>query len=896
MAEIHARDARKPENQALVDLVQHWLPTVATEPSLRRFYDHILALTELRPQTNDEKVVRRGLSWTRGPLIIPEDMPRDPGSSPRYGYVDSRKKNTIFLNAALIAGFQAVADDKDARKYMQGLLLHELIHWVEVNDPNPGVRASPLHRRPEDHGRKMERFFHGGSTDETNAPIDPPVPPALSAAFLEAEALPLRKGPKTSKGAPDGAPRPGALLDSEAGAQERAALAFDLVKDEPVLSVTPALGDADAEGDRFDTPDFAHLVGPDGDPMPFDARPFKVDHDTLALYLRLNDIEPYGDNPVLFGLRGCDLHPLAGQSHQPAGASGLVSEAKYDHAARRCVLGVWDRAGRTVALFQGSTVPNLGEMSKQTGKCSDAGVPNRIANMLPTGHYRYVCGHHSTVWNAFRLYQEVVVLRSCDDARYALGDLWDRCSPWDNIHPTGIASETGTVTFSSAGCQTVSGAFVANRHTGDWAAFRLAAGLSKTNRASDVGRPFSYVLLTAREMRLMRLLIDRSGGAVAETDLPALAAHVGRLRFGASGARVRALQRALGISVDGAFGPQTAMALLEAQKQRGLREDGLCTPETAAALGMPWTPGANDGAAIPAAAALNPVAREPAARDEALGLDLPLRRDDRNNPSVRRVQQLLNRRGAMIAVDGHYGRMTSLAVAEARDALGIAGAADLIDRPLARALAGLPPLHERLSTEGVTFIGRQETGGRSYYERFTAHPHYPGEYSGITIGFGYDLRFFDPHEVSTDWGGHLPRDVLQRLAPHCKTRGSKAGARALADIRIAFASSLDVYLHCTLPVKIRETDRIYPETPTLPALCQTALVSLVLNRGPDLEVSDRRREMIDIRDSLTAGDHDRIPAHFESMTRHWPNSEHLRQRRRLEAALFRRGLAGQTGY
>ncbi|MBB4267856.1 peptidoglycan-binding protein [Roseospira visakhapatnamensis] len=892
MAEIIASLLNKPDARALVDLVQHWLPTVETDPQLGPVYDRFLTLTELRPGTQDENVVRRGLRWNLGPRLVPEEMARTPGSSPTYGYVSIRKKNTIHLNAALIRGFQTVAHDPAARKYIQGLILHELIHWVEVNDPDPGSRAIPLHRRSEDHGRKMERFFHGDPTDETHTPINPPVPQALNDAFLEAEALPLRKGPKVAKGGPDGVPRPGALLDSEAGASDRAILAFELAKDEPVLDITPALADADPDGNRFDTPDFAHLVVPDEGPMPFDARPFKVDHNTLDLFCRINDIEPDSANAVLFGLRGCDLHPPAGGSHQPMAATGMVSEAKYDHTARRCVLGVWDRSQKTVALFQGSTVPNLHEMRKQVGKCTDNGVSSRDANMLPTGCYRYVCGAHNEVWNAFRLFQTVVVLRSCENSRYALGDLWDRCAPGDNIHPT---YHSGTVKFSSAGCQTVSGTFAENRHRGDWATFRQVAGLSKTNKASDVGRRFSYLLVTAREMRLMRLLIDRSGGSIADAALPAMVAHFGRLRFGASGDRVRALQRVLGVGIDGAFGPQTAMALIEAQKHNGLRVDGICTRETAEALGVPWAPGEAADATAQTGPA-NPVARAAAARDETLGLDLPLRRGDRNNPSVMRAQQLLNRMGAMIADDGDYGAATSRAVAEARNELGIAGSGDEINRLLAGALFDQPALHQRLSTEGGTFIGRQESGGRTYYERFTAHPHYPGVSSGITIGFGYDLQFIEEHELSNDWGAHLSPNDLQRLTAHCGKPGSKAAARALADIRIAFADSLSVYLNRTLPDKIAQTDATYPQTPTLPALCQTALVSLVLNRGTSLEVSDSRREMIDIWDGLSAGDLDGIPAHFEAMTKHWPNSEHLRQRRLLEAALFRRGLAGETGY
>jgi peptidoglycan hydrolase-like protein with peptidoglycan-binding domain len=56
------------------------------------------------------------------------------------------------------------------------------------------------------------------------------------------------------------------------------------------------------------------------------------------------------------------------------------------------------------------------------------------------------------------------------------------------------------------------------------------------------------------------------------------------LRRGASGGDVEALQRLLGISADGKFGPGTEAAVKAFQRSRGLVADGIVGPKTWAAL------------------------------------------------------------------------------------------------------------------------------------------------------------------------------------------------------------------------------------------------------------------------------------------------------------------------
>jgi peptidoglycan hydrolase-like protein with peptidoglycan-binding domain len=56
------------------------------------------------------------------------------------------------------------------------------------------------------------------------------------------------------------------------------------------------------------------------------------------------------------------------------------------------------------------------------------------------------------------------------------------------------------------------------------------------------------------------------------------------LKFGSRGADVKAIQRALGVTADGVFGPQTRAAVRAFQAKRGLLVDGVVGPKTRAAL------------------------------------------------------------------------------------------------------------------------------------------------------------------------------------------------------------------------------------------------------------------------------------------------------------------------
>jgi peptidoglycan DL-endopeptidase CwlO len=71
----------------------------------------------------------------------------------------------------------------------------------------------------------------------------------------------------------------------------------------------------------------------------------------------------------------------------------------------------------------------------------------------------------------------------------------------------------------------------------------------------------------------------------ADAQSAAAALVDGNLRFGSRGPAVAAAQRALGISADGIFGPQTRAAVIAFQRAHGLVADGIIGPITRGALG-----------------------------------------------------------------------------------------------------------------------------------------------------------------------------------------------------------------------------------------------------------------------------------------------------------------------
>lgn len=195
-----------------------------------------------------------------------------------------------------------------------------------------------------------------------------------------------------------------------------------------------------------------------------------------------------------------------------------------------------------------------------------------------------------------------------------------------------------------------------------------------------------------------------------------------------------------------------------------------------------------------------------------------------------------------------------------------------------------------LSQRGIKLIVRHEITSDAYYRRALSRPIWPGAASGITIGIGYDLGYLSPARFTSDWGGHLEHDSLHRLAAVCGLKGSAARAQltALADIDIKLPWARSVFAHTTLPRYARQTRTAFPGVEDLYADVQTALVSLVYNRGASL-TGPSRQEMRAIRAQVATADLTAIADSISAMKRLWEgrNLAGLLRRRDEEAALVR---------
>lgn len=304
--------------------------------------------------------------------------------------------------------------------------------------------------------------------------------------------------------------------------------------------------------------DYGHLG------QPISPLPFKFDAKVLQYYVALNRfdlLEKEKQKYCLFGLRGAAM-VRPGSSF----VSDLdVKEVYPDHTTLRCLIGVWDRQSDTIRVFHGSTVPNADHMARQAFEAAcynqsnrTCPVPPSVANMKPPGLYRYVVGTHqgeqSKLPNAFVDAAECFVRRSYDDLIFTVDDWGVRpeivgdnlhCAYYD-INPDGV---DGVIFFSSAGCQTVAGAFYQGEHNREWAELIAAVG-----RPGDKTE-FDYLLLSGREARLIS---ESSGNA-----------RYKRLRFGSSGDPVDTLRKSLNLPSDKKklFDAQTAKALVDWQRK-----------------------------------------------------------------------------------------------------------------------------------------------------------------------------------------------------------------------------------------------------------------------------------------------------------------------------------------
>lgn len=323
--------------------------------------------------------------------------------------------------------------------------------------------------------------------------------------------------------------------------------------------------------------EYAHILPEDRDASVDSSFDFSVQD--LDLLIRANRYQPLRrSGRIVFGLRGAMLDGDE-RSAQIGQYSLKLKEARPDHRNFRCVIGVYDVERGLISGFIASTVPNRRSVYLMlTGAMA--------SNMLPTGCYQYEVGRHSRgrFPGCLRQAQKFVVLRNKSSNSFDVEDVFDPGFPFDNIHPAFRDIRDAGAKFSSFGCQVIRGSCTANtnNHTGEWAKFREALGLSR-NGDDDNGRRYSYVLFTGLEAAVA----SRMRATGEATDSAAIDRRLGRLRQGSEGAEVHALQVALGLSgPDGKLGPNTKAALVDFQRGNNLPVPGVWSQADDEAMGF----------------------------------------------------------------------------------------------------------------------------------------------------------------------------------------------------------------------------------------------------------------------------------------------------------------------
>jgi hypothetical protein len=192
-----------------------------------------------------------------------------------------------------------------------------------------------------------------------------------------------------------------------------------------------------------------------------------------------------------------------------------------------------------------------------------------------------------------------------------------------------------------------------------------------------------------------------------------------------------------------------------------------------------------------------------------------------------------------------------------------------------------------IDKDGVEFIVSEETGGKSYYEKvYKSTFCWPGGKSGPTAMVGIDIGYYTSAEVSVIFKPLTSSDELELIQEGRGKIGliAKEYTKRLKHIIFSWDDALQTFEHHTMPKFTKLTERVFPGVKSLCPATQTAILSLVFNRGAALK-GPSRREMAAIRDLIKEKNYKAIAKQIRSMKRLWDKTSGLVGRREREAKL-----------
>lgn len=193
----------------------------------------------------------------------------------------------------------------------------------------------------------------------------------------------------------------------------------------------------------------------------------------------------------------------------------------------------------------------------------------------------------------------------------------------------------------------------------------------------------------------------------------------------------------------------------------------------------------------------------------------------------------------------------------------------------------------QLNDKGIKFIVDEETGGQEYYEKVYKKTFvWPGGASGPTAMVGIDIGYYTVKEIDEIFGPISTPAELKLIQGGRGLTGTsgKNYTKKLKGITYEWSEAIEIFKRFTLPKFIELTKKAFPGVENLRPDAQTALVSIVFNRGTSMK-GDRRAEMRAIRPLVASKDYKGIAAQIRSMKRLWPKGNGLIGRREREAVL-----------
>ena len=194
----------------------------------------------------------------------------------------------------------------------------------------------------------------------------------------------------------------------------------------------------------------------------------------------------------------------------------------------------------------------------------------------------------------------------------------------------------------------------------------------------------------------------------------------------------------------------------------------------------------------------------------------------------------------------------------------------------------------KLTKQGIEFIVTEETGGRKYYENVYKKAFiWPGGASGATAMVGIDIGYYSAQEVNAIFKSLTTPEELELIQEGRGKKGLIAKAyvkKYLSKITFSWEEAIQTFETFILPKFLKYTLSTFPGVDKLCSDTQTALVSLVFNRGTSMKGATRK-EMRELRKYVPHADYESIAAQIKSMKRLWDKDSGLVGRRDREAKL-----------